>query len=444
MLTTPESIRTLQRKLYRKAKQEPAYRFYALYDKVYRDNILSHAYRLVRANKGSAGVDGVSFEAIENAEGETAFIAELQEALKSKSYAPSPVKRVMIPKADGSKRPLGIPTIRDRVAQMAVKLVIEPIFEADFCDSSYGFRPKKSAHDAVKDIGYALNCGYTDVIDADVSKYFDSIPHAKLLAVVAERIVDGAILHIIRMWLKAPVVGEDGDGTRRNIGGGKANTQGTPQGGVISPLLANLYLHLLDRRWKRQHLQRRLEARLVRYADDFVVLCRKGTEQPIAVIRRGLDRLGLRLNEQKTRVVNAKAESFDFLGFEFRMRASWRTGKTYPHVKPSKKSLQKIKSEMTVLTHRRLSVLPLPVVMKRVNQALVGWVGYFHYRNCSRSLEQLRAHAEQRVRTHLCKRHKVRSRWEGYNRFPNKLLYEKYGLFKVPTTAGWTRAHALR
>ena len=301
MLTTPESIRTLQRKLYRKAKQEPAYRFYALYDKVYRADILSHAYRLVRANRGSAGVDGVSFEAIENAEGETAFIAELQEALKSKSYAPSPVKRVMIPKADGSKRPLGIPTIRDRVAQMAVKLVIEPIFEADFCDNSYGFRPKKSAHDAVNDIGYALNCGYTDVIDADVSKYFDSIPHAKLLAVVAERIVDGAILHIIRMWLKAPVVGEDGDGTRRNIGGGKANTQGTPQGGVISPLLANLYLHLLDRLWKRQYLQRRLEARLVRYADDFVVLCRKGIEQPMAIIRRVLDRLGLRLNEQKTR-----------------------------------------------------------------------------------------------------------------------------------------------
>jgi group II intron reverse transcriptase/maturase len=444
MLTTPESIRTLQRKLYRKAKQEPAYRFYALYDKVYRADILSHAYRLVRANKGSAGVDGVSFEAIENAGGEPAFIAELQEALKSKSYAPSPVRRVMIPKADGSKRPLGIPTIRDRVAQMAVKLVIEPIFEADFCDSSYGFRPKKSAHDAVKDIGYALNCGYTDVIDADVSKYFDSIPHAKLLAVVAERIVDGGILHIIRMWLKAPVVGEDGDGTRRNIGGGKANTQGTPQGGVVSPLLANLYLHLLDRLWKRQHLQRRLEARLVRYADDFVVLCRKGTEQPMAVIRRVLDRLGLRLNEQKTQVVNAKAESFDFLGFEFRMRASGRTGGRYPHVKPSKKSLQKIKSELTALTHRRLSVLPLPVVMKRVNQALVGWVGYFHYRNCSRSLEQLRAHAEQRVRTHLCKRHKVRSRWEGYIKFPNKLLYEKYGLFKVPTTAGWTRAHALR
>ena len=444
MLTTPESIRTLQRKLYRKAKQEPAYRFYALYDKVYRADILSHAYRLVRANKGSAGIDGVTFEAIESAEGETAFVAELQEALKSKSYAPRPVKRVMIPKADGSKRPLGIPTIRDRVAQMAVKLVIEPIFEADFCDGSYGFRPKKSAHDAVNDIAYALNCGYTNVIDADVSKYFDSIPHAKLLAVVAERIVDGALLHILRMWLKAPVVGEDGDGTRRNIGGGRANTQGTPQGGVISPLLANVYLHLLDRVWQRQHLQKRLEARLVRYADDFVVLCRKGSEQPMAVIRRVFDRLGLCLNEQKTRVVNAQEESFDFLGFAFRMRASRTTGNAYPHVQPSRKSLQKIKSHVTVLTHRRLSILPLPVVMKRINEALVGWVGYFHYRNCSQSLEQLKGHVEQRVRTHLSKRHKVRSRWEGYIRFPNRLLYERCELFKVPTTAGWTRAHASR
>lgn len=444
MLSTPESIRTLQRKLYRKAKQEPAFRFYALYDKTYRADILSHAYRLVRANKGSAGVDGVTFEAIENAEGKTAFLAELQEALKSKSYAPRPVRRVMIPKADGSKRPLGIPTIGDRVAQMAVKLVIEPIIEADFCDSSYGFRPKKSAHDAADDISYALNCGYTDVIDADVSKYFESIPHAKLMAVLAERIADGAILRIIRMWLKAPVVGEDQDGTRRNIGGGRANTRGTPQGGVISPLLANLYLHLLDRVWKRQHLQRQLGARLVRYADDFVVLCGKGTRQPMEVIQRVFHRLGLRLNEQKTRVVDASQEGFDFLGLEFRMRTSWRTGARYPHVKPSKKSLQKIKSEVTVLTRRELSVLPLPVVMKRVNQALAGWVGYFHYRNCSRSLEQLRGHAEQRVRTHLCKRHKIRSRWEGCIRFPNRLLYEKYGLFKVPTTAGWRRAHALR
>jgi group II intron reverse transcriptase/maturase len=208
MLTTPESIRTLQRKLYCKAKQEPACRFHALYDKVYRADILSHAYELVRANKGSAGIDGVTFGAIEAKEGAAAFVAELAEALRSKRYRPDPVKRVMIPKSDGSERPLGIPTIRDRVAQMAVKLVIEPIFEADFCDTSYGFRPKRSAHDAIDDVAHTLNKGYSEVIDADLSKYFDTIPHSRLMIMVAERISDGAILHLIQMWLKAPVMEE--------------------------------------------------------------------------------------------------------------------------------------------------------------------------------------------------------------------------------------------
>ena len=444
MLTTPEDIRTLQGKLYRKAKQEPAYRFYALYDKIYRADLLGHAYDLVRANKGSAGIDGVTFEAIESGEGATAFVAELQDALKSKTYAPSPVKRVMIPKGDGSKRPLGIPTIRDRVAQMAVKLVIEPIFEADFEDISYGFRPKKSAHDAVNDIRYALNCGYTEVIDADVSKYFDTIPHAKLMTVVAERIVDSAILHIIQMWLKAPVMEQDRDGTKRNIGGGKANTKGTPQGGVISPLLANLYLHLLDRTWQRRQLQKQLGARLVRYADDFVVLCRNGTEQPMAIVRRVVERLGLVLNENKTRVVNARKEGFAFLGFELRMRRSMWTGKAYPHIQPSRKSLQKIKDRVTELTQRRRTPLPLATIIGQVNETVRGWVGYFHYGNCAKTLLHLRGHMEQRVRTHLCKRHKVRNRATGYTRFPNRSLYEKYGLYKVPTTAGWTIAHAVR
>ncbi len=233
-----------------------------------------------------------------------------------------------------------------------VKLVIEPIFEADFCDNSYGFRPERSAHDAIDDVSYALNRGYTEVIDADLSKYFDSIPHAKLMAVVAERISDGAILHLIKMWLKAPVIEEGRDGKKRHIGGGKGNRKGTPQGGVISPLLANLYLHLMDRIWKRHQLERKLGARLVRYADDFVVLCRQGTEGPLEVINNVLAPLELTLNEDKTCVVNAFEESFDFLGFELRMRRSWRTGNTYAHVQPSKKSLKGIKDRITFLTHR--------------------------------------------------------------------------------------------
>lgn len=444
MLTTPETIRTLQRKLYRKAKQEPAYRFHALYDKIYRADILSHAYRLVRANKGSAGIDGVTFEAIEEREGVTAFIAELEEALRDKTYKPAPVKRVMIPKSNGGQRPLGIPTIRDRVAQMAAKLVIEPIFEADFCDTSYGFRPKKSAHDAVDDVSYAMNTGYTEIIDADISKYFDTIPHANLMAVVAERICDGEILRLIQVWLKAPVMEEDKDGTKRNIGGGKGNRKGTPQGGVISPLLANLYLHILDRIWERRQLQQRLGARIVRYADDIVILCRrKKSDKAMTVLRQILERLGLTLNEAKTTIVNVYKGSFDFLGFSVRMGRSRRTGNYYPHVQPSKKSLQIIKDRVTELTNRMRTVKPLAWVVNEVNATVRGWVGYFHYRNCSKTLTRLKSHVEERLRTHLRKRHKVRERKAGYVLFPIGTLYEKCALYKVPTTAGWTKAHAL-
>ena len=443
MLTTPENIRTLQRKLYRKAKQEPACRFHALYDKVYRADILSHAYELVRANKGSPGIDGVTFEAIEAKEGAAVFVAELVEALRSKRYKPDPVKRVMIPKGDGSERPLGIPTIRDRVAQMAAKLVIEPIFEADFCDTSYGFRPGRSAHDAIDDVAHTLNQGCSEVIDADLSKYFDTIPHSNLMAMVAERICDGAILHLIQMWLEAPVMEEDEDGTKRNIGGGKGNRKGTPQGGVISPLLANLYLHLLDRIWERRRLQQRLEARIVRYADDMVVLCRKGTEQPMAVLRQILTRMGLTLNEAKTRIVDVYQGKFDFLGFEIWMAKSDRTGKFYPHVQPSKKSLKTIKDHITRLTARTRTMVPLDLLIKEVNAVVRGWVGYFHLRNCSKALGHVRWHLEERLRTHLRNRYKVRDRRTGNLRFTNRDLYEKYGLYKVPTTAGWTKAHAL-
>jgi group II intron reverse transcriptase/maturase len=445
MLTTPETIRTLQRKLYRKAKQEPACRFHALYDKVYRADILGHAYALARANKGSAGIDGITFEAIEENEGVTAYIAELEEALRNKTYKPDPVKRVMIPKSDGSQRPLGIPTIRDRVAQMAVKLVIEPIFEADFCKSSYGFRPKKSAHDAVDDVAYAMNTGYTEIIDADLSKYFDTIPHANLMATIAERICDGEMLRLIQMWLKAPVMEVDKDGTKRNIGGGKGNRKGTPQGGVISPLLSNLYLHILDRIWERNNLHQRLGARIVRYADDIVILCRRNKSgKAMTVLRQILERLELTLNETKTKIVNAFEGKFDFLGFSIWMGKGRKTRNYYPHVQPSKKSLQTIKDRVTNLTRRERTIMPLDWIVNEVNATVRGWVGYFHYRNCSKALGQIRCHVEERLITHLRKRHKVRNRKAGYVKFPNRSLYEKYGLYKVPTSAVWKKAHALQ
>ena len=441
-LTTPDVIRTLQRKLYTKAKQEPAYRFYALYDKVWRADILMFAYRLVRANKGSPGVDGMNFEDIDATTGIDTFLSELAQDLKNKTYHPSPVRRVMIPKADGSLRPLGIPTIRDRVAQMAVKLVIEPIFEADFCPNSYGFRPKKSAHQAVDDIANALHQGYTNVIDADLSKYFDSIPHAKLLAVCAMRVVDSAILHVIKLWLKAPVIGEDKDGTKKNVGGGKANSKGTPQGGVISPLLSNCYLHLLDRIWEKHQLRWKLRARIVRYADDFVVLCRGKTEAPLAAVQHVLDRLDLTLNESKTRIVDARQESFNFLGFAIGMSKSWKTGKSFTHICPAPKSLVKIKDRITQLTARERTPIPLEDIVGSMNATLRGWANYFHYRNSSKVLDKVRNHAEQRLRTHLMKRHKVKDRGAGISLFPSQQLYTKYGLYKVPTTAGWKTAHA--
>ncbi|PIX55237.1 MAG: group II intron reverse transcriptase/maturase [Zetaproteobacteria bacterium CG_4_9_14_3_um_filter_54_145] len=438
-----QKIKTLQRKLYAKAKQEPGYRFYALYDKVYRADILHHAYRLVRSNKGAPGIDGVSFAAIEAEEGVETFLEGLAEEVKSRTYRPMPVRRVMIPKADGSQRSLGIPTIRDRVVQMAVKLMIEPIFEADFCDSSYGFRPKRSAHDAMGDISSALRKGHCEVIDADLSKYFDTIPHAKLMAVVAERIADSGILHLIKQWLKAPVVEKGKDG-KDSTSGGKGNRRGTPQGGVISPLLANLYLHLLDRIWERHGLERKYSARLVRYADDMVLLCAKGTAKPLGMLmlRYILDRLELTLNETKTKVVNAWDESFGFLGFEVRMNLG-RSGKAYPHIQPSKSAVKRINAKVTALTQRNLTPIPLPIIVQRLNQSLRGWACYFDYANSTQIFGDVKRHAEERMRTHLRRRHKVKARRVGQGRFPNRVLYDHHGLFKLPTTAPWKRAHAL-
>ena len=397
---------------------------------------------MVKANNGKPGVDGLSCEAIENVIGVDRYLESLRRELQAKTYRANPVRRVMIPKADGSMRLLGIPTIRDRVAQMAVKLVIEPIFEADFCENSYGYRPKKSAHQAIDAIAEGLAQGQTQVIDADLSKFFDSIPHNKLLSTVAERVADGAILALIKQWLKAPIMGDTGNGKLGCIGGGKGSRKGTPQGGVISPLLSNLYLNLMDRIWQRHDLGLILQAKLVRFADDFVVLCRKDVDTPLKAIRSILKKLELHLNEGKTKIVDANQEEFIFLGFSLNVKISTK-GKRYPHVQPKEKAVEKVKTRINEITARDQTWRPIHEVVRDMNQVLRGWKGYFHYRNSSLAFSKVKRHAEERLRIHLRRRHKVRDWKTSVIRFPRRVLYEDYGLYKVPVVAGWKTAHAL-
>jgi group II intron reverse transcriptase/maturase len=435
VLKTPEKIRELQRKLYRKAKQEKEYRFYLLYDKVYRLDILNHAYRLVKANKGAPGIDGETFERIEQREGGVErYLEEIAGELKRKVYEPQAVRRVYIPKATGGKRPLGIPVIKDRVVQMAVKIVIEPIFEADFQDNSYGFRPKRSAHQAVDDVRNNLFAGKTDVIDADISKYFDTIPHDRLLQLVAKRIVDKQILKLIKMWLKAPIVEEREDGKKEF----KGNDKGTPQGGVISPLLANIYLNVLDTLWVVKRVQERLGARLIRYADDCVILCRGNTDRILKGVKRVFDDLGLTLNEEKTHVVDARQEMFHFLGFTIGMKRGRKTGKMYPHIEPSKKALKHIRSEIKQLTTERYSAIPTEVVIRRVNEVARGWVGYFRYGNCTKTMSSFRRYLVYRMRIYLRRKHHYHSL--GYRAYPDRYFYDSLGLYEVPTKAPWVNA----
>ena len=434
VLKTPEKIRELQRKLYRKAKQEKEYRFYLLYDKIYRQDILNHAYRLVKANKGAPGIDGETFESIEKREGGVEkYLEEITGELRRKEYKPQAVRRVYIPKAAGGRRPLGIPVIKDRVVQMAMKIVIEPIFEADFQDNSYGFRPKRNAHQAVEDVKNHLLQGKIDVIDADISKYFDTIPHDRLLQLVAKRIVDKQILRLIRMWLKAPIVEEREDGKKEY----KRNDKGTPQGGVISPLLANIYLNVLDTLWAVKKVQERLGARLVRYADDSVVLCRGNADRILKGVKRVLEDLGLTLNEEKTRIVDARQESFDFLGFSIGMKRGKRTGKMYPHTEPSKKALKHIRSEIKQLTTERYSAIPTEEVIRRVNEVARGWVGYFRFGNCTNAMSNLRRYLVYRMRIYLRRKHHYRS--FGYKAYPDKYYFETLGLYEVPTKAPWVQ-----
>jgi RNA-directed DNA polymerase len=427
-LETPEKIRTLQRKLYRKAKAEPAFRFYVLYDKICREDILHHAYRLARSNAGAPGVDGVSFAQIEE-RGLEAWLASLREELVSKTYRPDPVRRVMIPKPNGGgERALGIPTIRDRVIQTAAKLVLEPIFEADFEDNAYGYRPARGAVDAVKEVRRHISRGYTDVVDADLSRYFDSIPHDELLKSVARRIVDRHVLRLIKLWLKAPIEERDEDDGTRRMGGGKSNTRGTPQGGVASPLLANIYMNRFLKYWRLTGREEAFRAHVIAYADDFVILSRGYAAEALAWTKAVMTRLGLTLNEVKTSLRNARQERFDFLGYSFGPHCYKANGEWYLGASPSKKSVQRFKTKVGELLVPGNND-PWPEVCDTLNSSLSGWSNYFCHGTRRSAFRSVDRYVYERVRDFLARRHKVAGR--GTRRFSFDVVYGELGLLRL-------------
>src|SRR6202165_4693537 len=423
-LQTPEKIRTLQRKLYRKAKAEPAFRFYVLYDKICREDFLRHAYGLARANAGAPGVDGVSFAQIE-VQGLEAWLAGLREELVSKTYRPDPVRRVMIPKPNGGgERALGIPTIRDRVVQTAAKLVLEPIFEADFEDKSYGYRPARGAVDAVKEVNRHICRGYTDVVDADLSKYFDTIPHGDLIKSVARRIVDRHVLRLIKLWLKAPIEEKGADETRR-MRGGKRNTRGTPQGGVASPLLANIYMNRFLKHWRLTGCGDTFQAHVVSYADDFVILSRGRAAEALAWTKAVMTKLGVTIKEAKTSLRNARQERFDFLGYSFGAHRFEANGNWYLGASPSKKSVQRFKTRVGDLLVPS-NTDPWPEVRDKLNRSLRGWSNYFGYGSRGKAYRSVDQYVFERLRRFLARRHKVQGR--GNRRFTFDVIHRELGV----------------
>ena len=427
-LTTPASVQKLQTALHDKAKESPNFRFYALYDKVYRKDVLAFAYECCKANGGAAGVDGRTFEDIE-AYGKERWLDELAQELKKRSYQPLPVRRVYIPKPDGKQRPLGVPAIRDRVAQMAAVLVLEPIFEADLQPEQYAYRKDHSALDAVRHVHKLINTGHGEIVDADLSSYFDTLPHSELLKSVARRVVDGNMLHLIKMWLEAPVEETDERGNKRRSTRNRDEGRGSPQGSPISPLLSNLYMRRFVLGWKKLGHEKRLKAYIVNYADDLVICCRNRAEEALVTMRNMMSKLKLTVNEEKTRVCKLPGEKFDFLGYTFGRCYSPKTGRVHLGAKPSTKRVQRICQAISRETGRNKTLLAQETVITTLNQMMIGWANYFCLGPVSHAYRAVERHARKRLRQWLCAKHKLRG--QATKQFSITVLHQVLGFVRL-------------
>lgn len=427
-LTPPDKVRKLRETLHAKAKSTPTYRFYALYDKVYRRDVLRFAYGCCSANGGAPGVDGQTFTDIE-AYGEERWVDELAEELRKQTYRPQAVRRVFIPKPDGKERPLGIPTIKDRVVQMAALAVLEPIFEADLQPEQHAYRPEQSAPDAVQKVLRLLQSGHTEVVDADLSGYFDSIPHAELMKSVARRVSDGRLLGLIKSWLEAPVEEVDARGRKRRTTRNKDEGRGTPQGAPLSPLLANLYMRRFILGWKVGGHEQRLDAHIVNYADDFVICCRGTASEAMTVMRTMMTQLKLTINETKTRLCRVPEETFDFLGYAFGRLYSPRTGGAYVGIRPSAKKIQRICAALSEQTQRRWLFLDPDEVVGRLNRMLRGWANYFRLGTVNAAYRVVDSHVCFRLRQWLGRRDRVQG--SSRSRYSEPYLRRTLGLLKL-------------